>query len=91
MYLTDGRHWPEIARAHGEVFGGIGLLRPPSSWQSCSTLPGWSRLRPRRSGPADQFGRVRSRAPQGAHRSRVRRHILAVDGEDVGVGAQGAP
>ena len=23
MYLTDGRHWPEIARAHGEVFGGI--------------------------------------------------------------------
>jgi enamine deaminase RidA (YjgF/YER057c/UK114 family) len=23
MYLTDGRHWQEIARAHGEVFGGI--------------------------------------------------------------------
>jgi enamine deaminase RidA (YjgF/YER057c/UK114 family) len=23
MYLTDGRHWQDIARAHGEVFAGI--------------------------------------------------------------------
>jgi enamine deaminase RidA (YjgF/YER057c/UK114 family) len=23
MYLTDGRHWEEIARAHGEVFAAI--------------------------------------------------------------------
>ncbi|HWG16069.1 MAG TPA: Rid family hydrolase [Streptosporangiaceae bacterium] len=23
MYLTDARHWQDVARAHGEVFGGI--------------------------------------------------------------------
>ena len=23
MYLTDGRHWPDVARAHGEVFADI--------------------------------------------------------------------
>jgi enamine deaminase RidA (YjgF/YER057c/UK114 family) len=23
MYLTDAGHWPEVARAHGEVFGTI--------------------------------------------------------------------
>jgi len=23
MFLTDAAHWPEVARAHGEVFAGI--------------------------------------------------------------------
>jgi enamine deaminase RidA (YjgF/YER057c/UK114 family) len=23
MFITDAGHWPEVARAHGEVFAGI--------------------------------------------------------------------
>ena len=35
IYITDIAHWPEVARAHGEVFGAI---RPASTMVAVSRL-----------------------------------------------------
>ena len=50
MFITGTVHWPEVARAHGEVFADI---RPAATAVivACSTPPGSSRSKPRPSCP----------------------------------------